>query len=125
MDWQKKKRARSPPPAPKRTPQRATGGKARALASDDDDWLLGAGPPVSVGAPCKLTCKTTSDVEVASITSAAVPVRVKATAAAKPPASFEQLLIKYLPLSVHRLACDDDWLKEGEGMPKDAGRSSE
>jgi hypothetical protein len=112
MEWQKKKRERSPPRAPKHMPKHATSSKTRALAKDDEDWLFGAGPPVTVGSPSKLTCRTPSDVEVAASTSSAAPARLVPTTAAKPPASLETLLAKYPPLSVQRAAPIDDWLVE-------------
>ena len=56
--WQLKKRmlCKPPPPSPRRPTHLAKRAGKRSIEEiakdfDDDDWLLGAGPPVAVGAP--------------------------------------------------------------------------
>ena len=67
--WQLKKRmlCKPPPPSPRRPTHLAKRAGKRSIEEiakdfDDDDWLLGAGPPVAVGAPAKLTCSPPSAV---------------------------------------------------------------
>jgi hypothetical protein len=72
----------------------------------DMEWLIGAGPVPTEGAPCKLTCNT-EDFEVTRVMSTApVVVKPEAVVPARDP------IAKYEPVRIRRELTDDDPMME-------------